>query len=457
MKHRKKILISSLIAILITNILIPVHTQASAVNYGVILGDVNNNYKLYNNMIVLSPTNNLMVKAYSVTKALGLTYSYNSTTKKLTIKNPNNGKYLVYTNGKKEYLYYSSATSKGTVKTATHQFYYSSIAKSNVLHVATLQYILGYNFYKEIDNYYSAMGYTGIVVYSMNGYSKYDIPITEEVMTYINSKTFTSKEELLDAVRMNMIMRKSGVTLNTSRNVMDSIGSKSSILKLVQSIDNKDTSKDADYLSLLIDNVNQSWRSTRKVRTEADGSQTIIESPSDPASLTINVQYETTLAMERIVDSKVASIIKKLSLQGNTDYDKVKKIHDYIINNASYDTTYENTTAYDILINKTSVCEGYTLIAYRLFVDSGLESKIITGDGDDQPHAWNIVKVDGKWYNIDLTWDDPISSSGKSILRYDYFLKNSYDFKGHTRYNEFNTTEFKSSYPIAAESYVISR
>lgn len=455
MKHTKKVLVSLLVAIFITNLMLPNQASAVTTKYGVIVGDKDNNYKLIYNMIVLSPTGNLMIKAYSISKALGLTYSYNSTTKKLTIKNPNNGKYLVYTSGKKELLYYSSATSSGTVKTAAYKFYYSSTSKSNVVHVATLQYILGYKYYKDIDNYYSDMGYQGIVAYSINGYSTYDIPITEEVISYINAKTFTSQEELLDAVRINMVMRKTGVVFHTNRAVMEDIGSKNSILRTIQSIDDKSTSKDADYLSLLIDNVNQSWRSTRKVRTEADGSQTIIESPNDPASLTIQVQYETTLSEERIVDSKVAAILKKLNLANNSDYEKVKKIHDYIINNASYDTSYQNSTSYDLLINKSSVCEGYTLTAYRMFVDAGLESKIITGEGEGEPHAWNLVKVQGKWYNIDLTWDDPVSSSGKPILRYNYFLKNTRDFTGHIRYDEFNTVDFTSRYPIAANSYVM--
>lgn len=453
MKHIKKILISLLVLTFITNLIMPTHASAATAKYGVIIGDKDNNYSLVDNMIVLSPNGKLMVKVYNLCKALGLMYNYNTTTKKHTIKNPENGRYLVYTNGKKEYQYYSSAASKGTVKTATYKFYYSTVAKSNVVHVATLQHIINYNFYKDMDNYYSHMGYTGIVAYSINGYSSYDIPIADEVINFINAKTFTTKEELLDAVRMNMIMRKTDVTFSTNRKVMEDIGSSNSILKMVLSIDDKNTSKDADYLSLLIDNIEQRWSSIRKIRTDGKGNQTIIESPDDPASLNIQVKYETTLAEERIVDSMIAEILKKLSLSKDNDYDKVKKIHDYIINNTSYDTTYQKSSAYDLLTQKSSVCEGYSLTAYRMFVDAGLESKIITGEGDGQPHAWNIVKVDGQWYNIDLTWDDPITSTGKPMLRYTYFLKNMKDFTNHERDDEFNTPEFSSKYPIAANSY----
>lgn len=455
MKHLKKVLISLLAAILLTNVITPAQTSEASSQIGVIIGNKDNNYKLSKDLIVLSPLNNLMVRAYSVCKGLGLSYNYDKSTKKLTIKNPNNDKSLVFTYGKKEFLYYSGSTSQGTVKTAAYKFYYDSTSQSNVIHVATLKYILTYNYYNNMDNYYSKMGYKGIVVFSINGYSRYDIPITNEVINYINSKTYTTKEELLDAVRMNMLMRKTGVTFTTNRGVMNAIGSKSSILKLITNIDKPDTSKDADYLSLLINNISQSWQVTRTIRTKSDGTQTIIEKDSDVAKLTIHVEYETTLAQERVVDSKVAGVLNNLKLTNASDYTKVKKIHDYVINNAKYDTTYQRSSAYDIFIYKTAVCEGYTLTAYRLFKDAGLESKNITGYGKGVAHAWNLVKVEGKWYNIDLTWDDPISSSGKQILRYDYFLKSTADFKDHVRMDEYNTTEFKSAYPIASESYVM--
>ena len=68
-------------------------------------------------------------------------------------------------------------------------------------------------------------------------------------------------------------------------------------------------------------------------------------------------------------------------------------------------------------------------------------------------HGWNIVKVDGNWYNIDLTWDDPITKSGKHVIRYDYFLKNAKEFSDHKRNPEYNTKAFLKAYPIAKVSY----
>lgn len=453
MKHLRKIIISILIAAIALNLTIPVQLSAATIQYGVVMGDKNNNYKLYNNVLVMSPANNLMIKAATVCKALGLSYSYNSTTKKLTIKNPVNGKSLVYVMGSKDYTYYSSATAVGSIKTATYKCYYDSATHSYVVHSSTLKYILTYNYYKGMDNYFSKMGYQGLAVYSINGYSSYDIPITQEVINYINARTFTSKDELLDAIRMNLMMHQTGVTFTTNRAVMNALGGGNSLFDKAVGIDKKDTSKDGDYLSLLINSISQSWSCAYTIRTQPNGTKETIQADTDKATLTINVQYETTLAQERIVDSKVAGIIKSLKLTGASDYTKVKKIHDYIINKSSYDTTYQKFSAYNLLVDKTSVCEGYTLTAYRMFLDAGLECRIISGKGNGEAHAWDIVKVNGAWYNIDLTWDDPLTNTRVPMLQYDYFLKNEKAFSDHIRATEFTTPEFLAAYPIAANSY----
>lgn len=454
MKNMKKYLISLLFTIIIACFSIPAQASAATTKYGIIIGDKDNKYQLVNNLVVTSPEKNLMIKAYSVCNLLGLTYSYNSETKKLSIKNPVNGKRLVYVLGNKNYTYYSSSSSKGVTKTAAYKFYYDSISKSYVVHMSTLRYILTYNYYSNItDTYYPEMGYKALIAYSINGYTSYDIPVTDELINFVNGKYFTTKDELLDAVRLNAIAHKTGFILNTNREVMNEIGDQDSVYDLLVNIDNKDTSKDADYLGLAIEQIKWGWSSAVTVRTYPNGSKETIESEDDPASLTVNVKYRTTMGQEWAVDSKIPSILKSLKLKDASDYTKVKKIHDYIINLARYDTTLRRSTTYDILINKTAVCAGYATAAYRLFTDAGLDCRIITGYGNGDSHAWNIVKVDGKWYNIDLTWDDPLTPSGEQLLKYDYFLKNEAGFKNHERDTQFCTSEFLKAYPIADESY----
>ncbi len=120
-----------------------------------------------------------------------------------------------------------------------------------------------------------------------------------------------------------------------------------------------------------------------------------------------------------------------------TAYDQVKAIHDYLANHISYDyggyysgnIPTSSYTALGALTTGKAVCNGYAL-AFQLLCDAAeIDCEFVTGKADNgsgtgyQGHAWNQVEVNGKWYNIDVTWDDPLNTTlGKEVLRYDYFL-----------------------------------
>lgn len=91
-------------------------------------------------------------------------------------------------------------------------------------------------------------------------------------------------------------------------------------------------------------------------------------------------------------------------------------IHDTLAARFDYDTKEENYDAYSLFADSRGVCQAYSLAFVALAHEVGLESKIITSDEMD--HAWNIVQVDGEWYHIDVTHDDPISniSPSKTVL-----------------------------------------
>ena len=116
-----------------------------------------------------------------------------------------------------------------------------------------------------------------------------------------------------------------------------------------------------------------------------------------------------------------------------SEYEKVKAIHDHIINYTEYDyERYLNGTVPEVSHSARgvfeyglAVCQGYAY-AFELLCDlAGLECDYVTGTAGGGGHAWNQVKVDGKWYNIDVTWDDPIYYLNGVLtpyLGYDYFL-----------------------------------
>ncbi|RAN85873.1 transglutaminase, partial [Bacillus sp. SRB_28] len=74
-----------------------------------------------------------------------------------------------------------------------------------------------------------------------------------------------------------------------------------------------------------------------------------------------------------------------------TDHEKVKVIHDWIVLNLSYDTSLKKYTAYDGLVTGSTVCQGYSLLAYRMLERVGIDNRIVEGTAGGQLHAWNIV------------------------------------------------------------------
>ncbi|MCQ2490573.1 MAG: hypothetical protein MJ079_03175 [Ruminococcus sp.] len=122
------------------------------------------------------------------------------------------------------------------------------------------------------------------------------------------------------------------------------------------------------------------------------------------------------------LDEKVNEIVA--NTPSGSDYDKILYVHDYIVDNTTYDYAGAASdkpglyhTTYGCLVDGSAVCEGYaesfTLIMNKL----GIESGICTGSN----HAWNYVKLNGKYYWIDTTWDDHAKHEPEHI----YCLVNS--------------------------------
>lgn len=103
------------------------------------------------------------------------------------------------------------------------------------------------------------------------------------------------------------------------------------------------------------------------------------------------------------IDSIVEKVCEECVAAGNTtDYDKALWLHDWLLNNCVYDTSYLYCGAEGALARGLGTCESYYL-AYKKMLDYfGIPNGRITGNG----HVWNAVMLDGEWYQIDCTWDD---------------------------------------------------
>lgn len=110
------------------------------------------------------------------------------------------------------------------------------------------------------------------------------------------------------------------------------------------------------------------------------------------------------------------SILNEVTSPNNTAIENELAIHDYLVSNIDYiDTGNSIFNAYDALINGKAVCSGYTE-CFKTFMDMlGIENATISGTAGNQQHIWNVVKLDGEWYHVDVTWDDPVGSTSNHI------------------------------------------
>ncbi|MBO5868650.1 MAG: hypothetical protein J6Q54_07080 [Oscillospiraceae bacterium] len=115
----------------------------------------------------------------------------------------------------------------------------------------------------------------------------------------------------------------------------------------------------------------------------------------------------------------IAEILNACVLPGMTQEQIALSLHDYLVANTAYDSTKEKNTAYDLVVNGTTVCAGYAEAYQDLLLRCGIECLYIVSD--EMNHAWNQVKIDGVWYHADLTWDDP-SPDAYGRVQHDYLL-----------------------------------
>ena len=107
---------------------------------------------------------------------------------------------------------------------------------------------------------------------------------------------------------------------------------------------------------------------------------------------------------------KIASVVS--SQRASTQWQTALNLHDWLIKNAYYDKTYSYYGA-DMILRGYGVCDGYSKAYYMLCKAAGIDVRKIEGNTGEGLHAWNAIKLDGKWYYVDPTWDDPSGSTSK--------------------------------------------
>lgn len=271
---------------------------------------------------------------------------------------------------------------------------------------------------------------------------KLDSSNVEQLFGASTGQYFSDYDSAVSYLRKQMVSRETEITLNFPASWFDS-------------------HKDGLYWDLLYDAMKCDDSSTGQ---EGDalmyGYSGCRLSYSTGGYIQYTMSYHSNAEQEAKLTEAVAVAMTKLQLNGLSEAKKIIKIHDYICNNVdyAYNSTEEQIyTAYGALCTGKAVCQGYAVLFYRLCKEAGLSVRIISGTGNGGPHAWNIVRIGSKYYNVDCTWD------GQDATTYNEFLlKSEADFRDHTRESwpvagshclDYTSAEFNAQYPMTEKSW----
>ena len=189
------------------------------------------------------------------------------------------------------------------------------------------------------------------------------------------------------------------------------------------------------------------------------------------------------LALSYVVDASDVSQVKKsteaaiekalswVDVKNASDFEIAQALHDYLVRNCSYNSEVADKnialsptrTAYGALVEGSAVCQGYALAYKLLLARAGIPVIYVTST--DMNHVWNMVQIDGSWYHVDPSWDDPTPDQGfNAEVCHDYFLRSDASFTSLDYYNwqaaytatsdyaNKNYREYKGPYSSEAQS-----
>lgn len=172
------------------------------------------------------------------------------------------------------------------------------------------------------------------------------------------------------------------------------------------------------------------------------------------------VSWNEDISQTRAVCDYARRCVTELLQPKMSNYERIKALHDFVVASFSYDVSgdYKNSSAspYGMIERGEGICSAYSGLMYQLVNAAGYRCRILLkdtfaqSDGAGEAHAWNLVEIDGAWYHIDATWDDPVSEDGLQHLLHDYFLKGDAHMRRTHSWDE-------SVYPPAPDSFPMSK
>lgn len=141
--------------------------------------------------------------------------------------------------------------------------------------------------------------------------------------------------------------------------------------------------------------------------------------------------------------------------EGDSDFAKILKLHDWIVKNVSYAMS-GNTVDFAVgaFADKKAVCAGYSRCYQFLLSQVGIDSIYIAAKTKKEPHAWNLVKYEGHWFHVDCTWDRGVGIN--PTVKHDYFMKSDDEFNEDGAHTE-DWKAPEKNYPQGNDCTIINK
>ncbi len=175
------------------------------------------------------------------------------------------------------------------------------------------------------------------------------------------------------------------------------------------------------YYAILADHPEIFWLGDVDSEAVAGGntSYTDISGKIVKYSMSSVVPLQERESMKQQLEAAADECIRQIP-EGAGDYEKIRFVYDYLVDLVDYDLSAPyNQNVQSALLNHRSVCAGYSRAFQYILHRMGMFCTYVTGtieNGGD--HAWNIVRINGQYYNVDVTWGDPFFEGGPKVEGY---------------------------------------
>lgn len=184
--------------------------------------------------------------------------------------------------------------------------------------------------------------------------------------------------------------------------------------------------------------------------------------------LRLNYTYDSKEQLnEKIdeIDRIINNIINECNIVDGESFNNEVKLHDYLGESISYykydkisDIPNKCHNIYGALIEKSAVCDGIAKALQILLDRVNINSLVISGNLKSEPHAWNLIEIDGEWYHTDLTSNKSIESVDENVVVHSYFNITNDEIKVTHTIDEENifpqTTSSNNNYYVKTNSYI---